>query len=89
MAIVPDKSGNNPNVDEPMSNAIPFPITPSDTVNSRPFRYLAAGADGNIAVVDATGAVTVVPVVGGHQIKCAGVRVNSTDTTTTGIVGFA
>lgn len=57
-----------------------FAITPSDTV-STPFRYLEAVTAGTIVFVKLDGTTVTRTVTAGQMIWCAGLRINSTNTT--------
>jgi len=92
---VPDSSGNGYGVsreggnnDGPTKQA--FSITPSNTVNfSVPTRAIYCGGAGNIQVVTPDGTVIpflAVPV--GTILPVAAIRVNSTSTTATNLVGM-
>lgn len=64
-----------------------FAITKSDTVN-QPFRRLWVGGTGNVAVVGTDGVVTVyTSVPAGVYLRVQGIRVNSTNTSATNMVG--
>jgi hypothetical protein len=68
-----------------------FAITPSDTVNeSRPFRGIIIGVAGTVALVTPQGNVVSLPaaMVAGVIHSLRGVRVNSTGTTATGLIGI-
>ena len=65
-------------------------ITPSDTVNETdPFEAIHCGGAGNIVVVlDTTQTITLVGCLAGHVYRVRGIRVNSTSTTATSLVGL-
>jgi hypothetical protein len=67
-----------------------FAITPSDSTNfNAMFRGIYVGAAGNIVVVTPSGsAITFVGALAGSVIPVMGVRVNSTNTTATSLVGL-
>ena len=62
-------------------------VTPSDTVQVN-FHGLMIGAAGNVAVVDALGVTTVIPVIAGQTISGQICVVKATGTTATGITGL-
>lgn len=62
-------------------------ITPSDTTQLRLIGVLVGGA-GNVSVTDANGVTTVIAAVAGQSIPGSIVRVNSTSTTATTLVGL-
>lgn len=65
-------------------------ITPSDTANeSNPFDAIHVGGAGTIVVVLETGeTVTLVGCLAGHVYRVRGIRVNSTSTTASNLVGL-
>lgn len=65
-------------------------ITPSDSTDlATPVRGLVATVAGNVAVVSQKGGSAVtVPIAAGTVLPLKAVRVNSTNTTATGIVGL-
>lgn len=64
-------------------------ITPSDTVNlTKPIRALYVGVSGNVKIIDMTGAtITLVGLAAGIFHPVCAVRIFTTDTTATSIVG--
>jgi hypothetical protein len=67
-----------------------YAITTSDSVNfSSPFRSIYVGGSGNIVVVTPSGtAITFNGALAGTVIPVAGLRVNTTSTTATNLVGL-
>lgn len=67
-----------------------FAITPSDTVNfNSMFRAIYVGVGGNIVVVTPNSAVlTFLGVPVGTILPVMGIRVNSTNTTATNLIGL-
>jgi hypothetical protein len=67
-----------------------YEITPSDTANeSIPFAAIYVGVAGDVAVVTGDGTVLLhkgVPT--GGTIRLGGIRVNSTNTTATDMIGY-
>ncbi len=65
-------------------------ITPSDTVNeTNPFDAIHCGAAGTIVVVFEDGTTaTLVGCLAGHVYRVRGIRVNSTSTTASSLVGL-
>lgn len=62
-------------------------VTPSDTTPVRFIGVLIGGA-GNVSLTDALGVTTVIAAIAGQTIMGSIVRVNSTSTTATTIVGL-
>ena len=75
-------------LDSPAANA--YAITPHDSNNeAKAFRSLYIGVAGNVVIVTLGGtAVTFKGAVAGSVIPVRGVRVNSTNTTATDMVGL-
>lgn len=71
------------------SSPQPFAVTPSNTVNftNGPARFLFVATAGTVALVSLDGTVVTYTVPAGAYIWAASLRVNSTGTTSTGIVG--
>ena len=67
-----------------------YAITPSDSANeTEAFRSVYVGGAGNVAIVDLNGdAVTWTAAAAGSILPMRGIRVNSTNTTATNLVGI-
>lgn len=86
---MPDLFANvHPSLSGPATSA--FSVTPSDTAEfSTPPRALYVGGDGDLAIKMLVGdVVTLTSVAGGSILPIRVVRVLSTGTTATGIVGL-
>lgn len=65
-----------------------FAVTPSDTVNMPQVTGIRAGSAGTIACIDQNDVLLSYTVVAGEILPIKVKRVNATNTTVTGIIGF-
>lgn len=81
-------NGHSSGLDSPASGH--YDITPDDTTNfTTAFRAVYIGVGGNVVVVSLDGtAVTYVGVPSGSILPVRGIRINSTLTTATSLVGL-
>ena len=87
MASVPTPWGANNNTSPGQDG---YAITPSDTVNfASPFRSIYVGVGGNITLVTMGGSTLLfVGVLQGSILPMSGVRVNSTATAASSLIGI-
>jgi hypothetical protein len=85
--VVPDLLGTG--VGEPASAV--YAVTPSDTVPPKYItRAMRVGTGGDLAIKSIEGTITIIPdVLSGETLAVRAVMVYATNTTATGIVGYA